>query len=1706
MDIMNALRKVTSEISSWTNDKLDKKVDKIGGKSLSTNDYTTTDKNKVANMPNDLVILDGKLFLAQDGTPIADSAVKLPEGGGGGGNSSANITLTNLLNSNIFMVASGQKANLKFSFSSTETDANGTAYIYVNEILKMSTSIVSGDNSIDISSCITDGINNVRLTCMDIYSNSKSLSYSVEMVSLKLSSQFDATIPYEGAINYTYTPVINATKVMHYKLDGAEIGTEEITTSGRQLTYVIPSQPHGSHKFEVYFTAEINGENVESNHLYYDLICVTSGETTPIISCVYNNTDIEQFETITIPYIVYSPTSLTSDVTLSVNNVVMSELTVDRTQQKWSFRSDDYGEVSLRISCGAINKLINLNVSQSKIDVSATTDNLELFLSSYGRNNSESNPANWSYNDIHCAFENYNWASDGWLVDENGTTIHRITGDARLTIPLQIFASDFRTTGKTLEFELSTKEVLNYDTTVLSCYNDGRGFIVTAQQLKMASEQSGLSTRYKENEHIRVSIVVEKKSENRLLLCYINGIMSGAAQYPIDDDFSQASPVNITIGSNECTVDLYNIRIYNNSLTRHQIVDNWIADTQDVVERANRYQRNQIYDAYGRVVMSQLPNDLPYMVLQAPALPQYKGDKKSCNGYFVDPLNPKRNFSFVNAQNDVQGTSSQYYYVKNFKIKFKKGFILADGSESDTYAINDNAMPVSTFTMKADVASSEGAFNVVLAMLYDDLCPFKTPAQEADKRVRQTIEGFPIAMFWDNGTEIKFIGKYNFNNDKGTEEVFGFADGDESWEIRQNGTERVGWHSADFSGNDWKNDFEARYPEDNMDTTRLQALAEWLVSTDTDQATGEEIDPVTYDGVEYTLDTSEYRLAKFSAELENYFIEEAIIFYYLFTEIFLSIDQREKNAFPTYVKSLDRWIVLFYDADSSCGTDNKGNLSFDYYLEDIDYTEGGDPIYNGQNSVLWKNLRATRYDEIMDMYQQMRVDNLISYEIASNRFEAHQGKWPEAIFNEDMYRKCIEPLINDGDGMYLPMLQGKKEQWIKWWLYNRFRYIDTKYITGTSETNKMILRVKSKANIVLTSYVNMYGHVYYNSEMVEHRMERGKPYEFVWAASGAEDAVIGINDADMLTSLGDLSPHMVEQIDTSLATHLTSLKLGDGADDYINYSLKSFTTGNNKMLRILDVRNCANLTQTVDISGCTNIEEAYFEGSSVTGVNLPNGGMLKVLHLPDTITNLTICNQPLLTDFVLNDSSNITTLRLENVGSLIDTPSVINNMADGGRIRALDIDWEVDSESDLVVLLNKLIKMRGLDENGNNLDDAVLTGRIRVNEKVSDEIVGEFYNHFTDVVIDDGSEEIYIINYKDWDGTILYSMRLAEGESAFNPVTEGYISTPTRDSDEYYSYEFTGWSIIPTNVSRHYIITAQYNTKVAINFAVDGKIIHSDYVIYGSHAEDPVANGTIDAPVKEGTDDLHYAFNGWDGSLLNVTMPRTVNALFSNVYPVRFYATLSSSTPHYVQWIKEGENSYDPIIAEECVTPDDIMVSQDEKQVFSSWSTLPANVTGICDVYANYETYWAVRFYNESKVVDLQWVGIGGSAVNPVSRDENPIEIPTKQSTAQYDFTFTEWDGDYANITGATNIYAIYTSITRRYNVEFYNLEDGKEVLLYTHENVLYGGNATYIGTTPTKLGVDDHSKYDFTGWNPSHKNIQGYTKCYAIFRYNDYI
>lgn len=1440
----------------------------------------------------------GLVYVTYDGV-ASSNGIPLAGGGGGGGGGSGNNAILTVTNENpdgwiSKTISVGASCSIALSWSSLENEVetgNGTLTVKLGNTVKASYDVEQGNVTVNVTPYLATGTNKLKITIEDVYGNSRTLAFTVTTVELFISSSFDPNINYTAGedIAFPYTPVGTGEKTVYFYVDGTQTATATVTASGRQMTQTLAGLTHGAHSIRVYFTASVGGTTVSSNELYYDIIVVGSS-TQPIISTPFHQTSVAQYTTLNIPYRVYNPSALTATVDLYVGSTKVNTVTVDRTEQTWVFRPDDVGSTTLHITTTqdnvTVDRQITFTVTETNIDVSAETSDLALYLTSYGRSNNEEHPEVWqdTTNNISATLSGFNWTSDGWVQDSDGVTVLRVAGSATVSIPYKPFQTDFRGTGKTIEIEFATRNVLNYDATVISCMSGGRGFQLTAQKATLSSESSQIGTQYKEDEHVRISFVAEKRSENRLLYIYINGIMSGVVQYPETDDFSQSTPVNISIGSSYCTTDIYCIRIYDNDLTRHQILDNWIADTQSLDALLDRYHHNDVYDEYGSIVISKLPNDLPYLVISCPELPQYKGDKKTVSGYYVDPIDTTKSFSFSGAQADVQGTSSQYYPRKNYKIKFNGGFVMtSSGQTASKFQMRSTSIPTKTFTFKADVASSEGANNVELARLYNDICPYQTPPQEEDSRVRQGIDGFPIVIFWDNGSTVSFVGKYNFNNDKGTEEVFGFASGDESWEIKNNTSNRVLWKSADYTGTDWLSDFEARYPDTDpayTDSTKLAALAAWLVTTDQSAATGNAL-ATSYtdvDGTVHTVDNAAYRLAKFKTELSDHMEVNSAIFYYLFTELFLMVDSRAKNAFPSILGS-DKWCWLPYDFDTAIGINNEGALVFDYSLEDTDHLSGGDDIFNGQQSVMWINLRMAFASQIAAMYQNLRSSGALSYAVVEQAFENHQSKWAEAIFNEDSWFKYIAPFVLDGTD-YLDMAQGSKAEQRKWWLYNRFRYIDSKYNAGDALTDVLTIRAYARGNITVTPYADIYPTVKYGSYLVSARGHRNTATTLAMPAdlTTLSDTEVYVYSASQIASIGDISPLKVGLVDLSNATKLQYLKCGDSAASYENTRLYSLTLGNNVLLQTIDARNCSGLgdttqeghTQTaVDISGCTGIEHVYFDGTKIKALTLPVGGILKTLHLPATITNLTIRNQTAITDFSMPSYANITTLRLENVASTVPTVTILNAIPANSRVRILGLNLTMSTTSAVEDFYDLLDTMRGLDENGNNVDNAVVQGTITGLGTITGSWLAEMQERYPNITI--GYQHINSNLYYYNGDTLVNTEQITDGGDGT------YAGTPTKTATAQYTYTFVGWSrqqdsevadpnatkavVADRNVYAAYTKTLRTYTVTFKNGTTTLQTVQN--VPYGGSA-----TYTGETPVDA---DNGYPFDGWNPEPTNIT-------------------------------------------------------------------------------------------------------------------------------------------------------------------------------------------------------------------------------------------
>lgn len=1377
---------------------------------------------------------DGYIHFTKNGEDIDGFTpffVKGGGGSGGGGNNEAVMTSKNTTGWTRRSISTGTDCYISLTWSSIEDETptgSGSMTITVNQITALQRNVDQGEVRINLKNYISNGDNRVVVKIEDAYGNSRSLIFNVSVVSLNLTSVFDGTQVFTGKINFTYIPTAAMRKTMHFQLDGTELETVDIFESGRQQTKVIPAQTHGSHSLEVWFTADIDGSIAESNRLTYSLVCTKPGNMTPIIASDFLYREIDQYSTILIPYRVYDPGSLYADITVNGR-----PLSVDRTIQNLSYQCTTPGLNTVTITCGEVEYLITFMVRSVDINVKAEDKDLVLYLTAKDRSNAEEHPNVWTYKDIETSFIGFNWTSDGWMTDNDGVSVMRVPNGGTVIVPYKLFQNDFRTSGKTIELEFAARDVREIKPIIFS----GSNLIITPQLGTLTSEQSKIDMVYKEGDHIRLTFVVQKRTEQRLIMIYINGIMSGVVQYPVNDNFADKNSSNLVIRGDGCSVDIYAIRVYDNSLSKEQVLGNWIADTANGNDLLARYERNDIFNEYSAIVIDKLPKNLPYLILEAPELPQYKGDKKTIRGSYVDPSHPDKNFTFENAQFNVQGTSSQFYARKNYKGKYKKGF-LVDGIQEAKISLHKDGVPVNVHCYKADVASSEGANNVELVRLYHDTCPVKTPAMVTDPRIRWGIDGYPIVIFWNDGTDTLFLGKYNLNNDKGTPEVFGFTDEDQSWEFKNNTSATMIFKSDDLS--DWSNDFEARHPEDYEDISKLQEVVSWVKSTDGD-------------------------IEKFKMEFENWFNKESALFYYLFTEMFLMVDNRAKNMFLTYISDWDRWTFFPYDFDTALGINNEGGLLVgnSYALEDIDHLEGGANVFNGQESVLWNNVREAYGTELVAMYKDLRSKGVWSYEKVNGMFSDHQAKWPEAIFNEDAQFKYIDPLINDGNAAYLSMLQGAKTSQRAWWLFNRFEYMDSKYCSGRALTNYITLRGYAKSDVTLTPYLDMYTNIKYGSYLVSKRANNHESVLLECPLTAVNDTEIYIYNADELVDIGDLSGLKVGFADFSMAVRLESLNLG-GTDDYTNANMTELHIGNSTLLKNVNLQGCVNLSGSIDLSGCSNLEVVDARRTSIQGIDLPRTGTLTDLYLPETLTNLTLINQPDLVILDIPTFENVTTLWLENYSTCINVLSIVSQMAAGSRIRVLGLEQECTTISEIDTFIAQFSGMTGLDEHGNNTPTAQIGGTMYYHGRMEWSIWNQYKTNYPylNIVPDSYSYRVQFIN---GNGEAISNQAVISGKSVHFP------NTATKTATEQYTYELIGWTDIHDSQEVKYLIGDWYIPKtdkifwpvfkavirkLTVNFYNGSTLLETHQVPYGAP---PVYYGNDPVDTNSG-----LPFAGWD--------------------------------------------------------------------------------------------------------------------------------------------------------------------------------------------------------------------------------------------------
>lgn len=1600
-------------------------------------------------------------------------------GGGGGAVSITTITEPELTTS------LGVKTELEFEWSS-EADGSGTLYIYVDGELKKTTLAKQGKVKVDISSYITSATEYlVRLVVEDSFGSKRALNYQVTAISLIINSTFDQTQAYTGEIIYRYTPYGDVKKTIHLFVDGVEY-TQEVEPSGREQTFNLPTTlSHGVHTLKVYATATFGETTVYSNELNYKFAYYQEGNSKPII-VIFNNANetFEEGQTVKINYLVYTATSETTDITLYLNGQSQN-LTVDRNPKVWSITDYSVGINILTIAItdldisNPINKTLTFNVVASEITITPVTTGLQLFLSSSNKSNNVSSKNEWTYGDIKTTFNNFNFVSDGWLEDSNRIIGLKMTGDANIEIGYKPFGDDAKVNGKTIELEFATSNVTNFDTTVINIMSGNRGLLIKPNEIIFKSLGKEINTRFKQDEHIRVALVIERSTSNKFISTYINGVLSGIDVYGDSDDFEQTSPVNIKAGSTECDLTLYKIRVYNNDLTAVNILDNYISDNDNYDLKTKLYRRNQIYDAYGNVLYNKVKNIMPVLLITAPILPSAKDEVQKLTSLKLENINnPQLNWEYNNLEFEIQGTSSVQYPVKNLEFKFGE----------DIIQLYPDAIPENRLTLKVDYASSAGVFNMGNAKIVNGIYQEKNPRQEEDGRVRNALYGYPVAVFYRKASSDnwQFHCKGSLNLSKKAK-AMGYKEGDESWEVKNNTSPLCLFDSNDFST--LSSDFEYRYNKGGS-SANLETLISWVYSCKGNPP-------------------------KFRSECEEHFNLHYLLMYYVYGQIMGGADSYAKNLYLGFFAEgqnedgtyYGKWYPEFYDLDTSYGIDNTGRLKFEYSTELNDKVEDR-YAFNGHDSVLWNLVQEAYADELKTLYQTLRNGEYVTYDsIMSVLQEQGIEQYPEAIYNEDANIKYITPYLEDGEN-YLSTALGSTLEHLKYWVNNRLKYLDSKWIASEYSLDRIVTRITTPDDvtpdysITLKSRNDMYMQIQYGSYYAKQRATRNIQYTLtpdIPTGTVFNDTEAYIYGASSLTSVGDLSKWYVTLLDISKATSLTEIKVGDSSANYSNDNLKEFTAGANTLLRKIDLTNCTGLTGDIDLSQCASLQELYATGTQITSFKFANGGQLKLAYLPETITTLELIN--LVSIQTLATTGEYSRIRIEN--SNVDTLAYVQSSISAGkleRLRLIGIDWTIGSKD----LLDYLIaNVKGINSIGNNQDKSVLSGKIHIlGEIYSDEI--EAYRTYWGTSLTITSDNLirrYTCRFFSYDGTLLYQTVVLHGDSV---AYVGEIPTKPLDEVNEVGYLFSGWDksqnditsdtdFYPTFIERPMVLTT------FVDYA--GNVLYTNKVVSGTL---PIYVG--ETPTKPTDYELQkrYEFKEWSPSINTAVTSDTVfTPVFVSVdiYKVEWvnYNNVVLSTEYY------EKNQYATYKGETPTRETDTQYIY----TFSGWSPNPENLK----ITRNTKF---VAGYSLKKLCKVTLLNADGTTFYEVGLGEgeqfNYSETPTPpEDDVQYkDYQFANWQLNGSNITlpitvsSNVTLTPVFKGTLRKYSVFWY--VNGE--LMETDVGVAYGTvGVSYDGVTPES----PNENWVFKGWNIDQNSdetidinsyqVVGDTYLYAIFQ-----
>lgn len=176
---------------------------------------------------------EGFLYLTSNGEVVVGPLGPFAgNGGGGGGGSAENNAVLSMSNTTGWLFgtfAEGQDCPVSFTWSSLENDiptGAGSLRIVAGGTNAATMSVEQGTVNLDLKEYLKPGTNAIRLNLTDVYGNQRYINFTIKVVAVSITSNFDASVPFTGTIQYTYIPTGAVAKTVHFKIDGQEKGIQ----------------------------------------------------------------------------------------------------------------------------------------------------------------------------------------------------------------------------------------------------------------------------------------------------------------------------------------------------------------------------------------------------------------------------------------------------------------------------------------------------------------------------------------------------------------------------------------------------------------------------------------------------------------------------------------------------------------------------------------------------------------------------------------------------------------------------------------------------------------------------------------------------------------------------------------------------------------------------------------------------------------------------------------------------------------------------------------------------------------------------------------------------------------------------------------------------------------------------------------------------------------------------------------------------------------------------------------------------------------------------------------------------------------------------------------------------------------------------------------------------------------------------------------